>query len=118
MIEPELLKWVGEYGKVTTISFMIYGPPLSEEDSGLLAKGINLHLIAEHEMPLHMIFLKEVDEEEARALGTFQGTNFSIVLPEDRKDICDYVKGVCENFLRFVRLKNEFLGTRVVENNV
>tara|TARA_R110002020_G_C16134271_1_gene761389 strand:- start:628 stop:981 length:354 start_codon:yes stop_codon:yes gene_type:complete len=117
MIEPELLKWVGEFGKVTTVSFMIFGP-ITEEYADLLAKGINLHLIAEHEMPLHMLFLKDVDEEEARALGTFQGTNLTVVLPEDRQDISTYVRGVCENFLRFVRLKNEFLGTRVVENNV
>tara|TARA_R110002020_G_C16134343_1_gene761406 strand:+ start:75 stop:428 length:354 start_codon:yes stop_codon:yes gene_type:complete len=116
MIEPELLKWVGEYGKVTTVSFIIFGP-LSEEYADLLAKGINLHLIAEHELPLHMLFVKDIDEEEARALGTFQGTNLSVVLPEDRQDISSYVRSVCENFLKFVRLKNEFLGTRVVKNN-
>ncbi|QDP51837.1 MAG: hypothetical protein GOVbin4206_4 [Prokaryotic dsDNA virus sp.] len=118
MIEPELLKWVEQYEKVTTVNFMIFGPPLTDEYNDLLAKGINLHLIAEHEMPLHMIFIKEIDEEEARALDTFQGTNLSIVLPENREDISSYVRGVCEHFLKYVRLKNEFIGTRIVANNV
>ena len=63
-------------------------------------------------------FPEDIDEEEARALGTFQGTNLSVVLPEDRQDISSYVRSVCENFLKFVRLKNEFLGTRVVKNKV
>ncbi len=48
---------------------MIFGPPLTDEYNDLLAKGINLHLIAEHEMPLHMIFIKEIDEEEGNAIS-------------------------------------------------
>ena len=118
MIEPELSEWMEKYGTVTTISFMVFGPNLTEEHCELLSKGISLHLLAVEEDPLHFVFVKEIGEEEASALNTFQGTNLSIVLPEDKTDISEYIKETCEFFFKFIRLKCDFINAKAVENNV
>ena len=117
MIEAELQKWTEQYGVVTTFNYMVYAE-LTEEYTGLLNRGLKLHLLAENELCPIMMLVKEVEEEEATVLNTYQGTNLCIVFPKDKKHLEDYIAEVVSDCLNYLRLKNDFLGLRLVESNV
>lgn len=117
MLDPEIIEWTEQYGSVTTFSFMIYGP-FTEKDTTLLSHGLNLHLASQDEMFPMMAFVNEIDEDEARLMGTFQGVNLYIVLPENRLYLEAFVIEVVQDGLSFLRLKHEYLGTREASNLV
>ena len=64
------------------------------------------------------LIVNEIDEDEARLMGTFQGVNLYIVLPENRLYLEAFVIEVVQDGLSFLRLKHEYLGTREASNLV
>tara|TARA_R110000744_G_scaffold113275_6_gene212286 strand:+ start:2607 stop:2975 length:369 start_codon:yes stop_codon:yes gene_type:complete len=117
MLEPEILEWCEKYGSITTFTFMIYGQ-LPEDQVDLLGKGVKLHLLAEGEQPPMMVFMRDVEEEEARRLSGFRGINLSIIVAESRQDLETVIVEVITDCLRYLRLKNEYLGVREATSHV
>jgi hypothetical protein len=117
MLEAELQKWTEQYGIVTTFNYMVYGE-ITDEYTGLLNRGLKLHLLVENEVCPIMMLVKEIEEVEATVLNTFQGTNLCIAFPENKKHLEEYITGVVSDCLNYLRLKNDFLGLRLVESNV
>tara|TARA_R100000781_G_scaffold114462_1_gene85331 strand:+ start:87 stop:440 length:354 start_codon:yes stop_codon:yes gene_type:complete len=111
MLNPEILEWTEEFGAVTTFSFMVYGP-FRDEVADLLIQGLRLHLLANGKVFPILSFIKDIDEDEARLMGIYQGTNIYLVMPEKKGELEDLIVNVTIDFFRFLRLKNEYLGMK------
>ena len=107
--DPEIVEWTEQHGSVVDFSFMVFGS-VEEHALKMLGAGISEHLkMAEIQCEM-LIYSKEIDEEEARMLRTYQGTNVHIVVPKLDINISKLVILLTGNCFGFLRLKSEYIG--------
>ena len=115
--EPLVTEWLEKYDNVTSFSFMVFFK-LTEEEMILFFKCLTVILLF---LSINFYFLllhDELDEELAKALGTYQGINLCFIFPGDYSDLEDMVESTVLEGLEFLRLKGEYLGMAKVKDNV
>ena len=115
--EPLVTEWLEKYDNVTSFSFMVFFK-LTEEEMMLLSKGLTVRLLFLSKNGEFALVHDEVDEELAKALGTYQGINLCFIFPGDYSDLEDMVQSTVLEGLEFLRLKGEYLGMAKVKDNV
>tara|TARA_Y100001973_G_C5181984_1_gene325443 strand:- start:657 stop:1022 length:366 start_codon:yes stop_codon:yes gene_type:complete len=115
-----VIEWTERYGSVYDMSFMVFGL-VDEAILGVLGMGIKQHLeMADLDSEM-LIYSKDIDEDEARMMGTYQGTNVHVILPI-KESIVNMVLRLVEvltlDCFRYMRLKSEFIGTMESESLV
>lgn len=102
-------EWLEEHGNATSFTFVVFGI-LKQEDVDLLIKGVicafehrNLH----HKMA---VFYDYIDEEQAVAWNTYQGTSLVFIFAGDMLDAEEQLVSLVQDGLKFLRFKNEYLG--------
>ena len=108
--DPEIVEWTELHGSVSDFSFMVFGP-VEDLDLKMLAKGIADHFrMAELETSM-LIYSNEINEEEARMLQTYQGTNVHVVIPRlDEIKVEELIVILTRDCFTHLRLKSEYIG--------
>lgn len=118
MFQDSLIQdWVKEYGKVTSYSFIVYGP-IVDEDLTMIQSGLTLRLMFKGQ-DASMFFIEEtVTEELATALNLHRGIQINILFKKDITKFNDLIISTVSEGLTHLKLKHEFIGTRVVNECV
>lgn len=101
--------WSDLYGKITTITFMIYGD-IGERDNIILNYAIKDCL----DIDTFAQTYEEIDVETAKTFNLYQGVCIQWIFP-DELEFKKEVEELISNGLDFHRLKHECIG---VETNV
>jgi len=110
MFQDELIQeWLSKYDNLTSFSFMSF-LNVEEELLQFVSKGLHLRLMIMNESEQFAIVHDTVDEQTAKALGTYQGTSFSIIFPGKYSDHEELVKATVLEGMQFLRIKTEYLG--------
>lgn len=110
MFQDELIQsWLAKYDNLTSFSFMAF-LNVEEELLQFISKGLHLRLMIMNETGQFAIVHDTVDEQTAKALGTYQGTSFSLIFPGKYSDFEDLVKTTVLEGMEFLRIKVEYLG--------
>lgn len=116
MFNDKLIQsWIEEHGTATSFTFMIYGS-IKEEEVDLLTKGLLFGL--DIEKGDLAIFYDEVDEEQACAWNTFQGTTLSYVFAGDFQKDEQRIKDLVMSGLFFLRYKADYKGILMSDSYV
>jgi hypothetical protein len=109
--DSEIQGWIDNHGLATSLTFLVYGDMIQEE-ADLLVKGVLLGLLDTEEQNNFAVFYDPINEEQARAWGTFQGTSlcfvFAGVLDNDEEILMTIKDG-----LSFLRYKFDYLGIKI-----
>ena len=99
--------WTEDYGKITTITYMVYGD---------LGKRVNLslnyairHNISEEKFAQT---LERVDYESAELYGIYQGICIQWIFPNELKELDEILELITDGLEHF-RIKNECIGATV-----
>lgn len=119
MFQDELIQeWMSIFDNLTSFSFMAFFD-LTEDILQFLGKGLIARLMFMGEDGNLAIIHDTVDEETAKALGTYRGTSFTIIFPGLCEDYEALVKDTILEGLKFLRIKSEYLGiTRMDDDYV
>ena len=110
MFTDELVQeWLQRYDNLTSFSFVSF-KNIQESELTLLTKGISAHLLQTSKNPLHCVVYDDMDEETAKALGTYQGSSITFIFPGKCMEFEDLVKHVVLSGFEFLRIKGEYLG--------
>jgi|5_EtaG_2_1085323.scaffolds.fasta_scaffold39884_3 hypothetical protein len=110
MFTDELVQeWLQRYDNLTSFSFSSF-KNISEDELTLLTKGISAHLLQTNNNPLHCVVYDDIDEETAKALGTYQGSSITFIFPGKCIGFEDLVKHVVLSGFEFLRIKGDYLG--------
>tara|TARA_R110002153_G_C13045672_1_gene470349 strand:- start:166 stop:537 length:372 start_codon:yes stop_codon:yes gene_type:complete len=99
--------WSNTYGKITTLTFMIYGY-LGKKDNII----INYAIRDAMGIDKFAQTIEEIDWEMANLFGIYQGTCIQWVFPSDLKEI-DLVTELISEGLEYHRIKHECIGATV-----
>tara|TARA_R110000751_G_scaffold263199_1_gene362526 strand:- start:369 stop:752 length:384 start_codon:yes stop_codon:yes gene_type:complete len=113
----EVLDWIAEYGYVSSYTFIVYGS-IREDEVGLITQGLNLRVNFSNLGTKMMLFIDEIDEEQARAWESYQGTTMAFVFAGDMSDGEELITSTVSEALDFLRYKYDYLGSNGVESNV
>ena len=113
----DVLNWIAEYGYVSSYTFLIYGTVRAEE-IGLITQGLTLRINFSNLETKMLMFVDEVNEEQARAWGSYQGTSVAFVFAGDMMDAEELIINTVTEALEFLRYKFDYLGSNGVEDNV
>ncbi len=100
-------KWITEYGKATSFTFLVYGK-IKEDEVDLITKGILFGMDADKGEIA--IFYDEIDEEQAYAWNTYQGTALSYVFAGDYSGVESKIVDLILSGLKFLRYKADYQG--------
>ena len=107
--DSHIQEWIRDYGKVSSYSFIVYGP-IEDSDLMMLQQGLSLRLLHRGE-DANMIFIEEkVSEELANALGVFRGIQVNLVFRGDNTELHDLIVDTVSEGLDYLRLKHKFVG--------
>jgi len=107
--DSQISKWIEKHGTATSFTFIVYGD-LKEHEVELLIKGLVIHL--EYRNILHnmAVFFDPINEEQAVAWNTFQGTSLSFVFAGDMTEIENEIEMIIKDGLKYMKYKNDYLG--------
>lgn len=100
-------EWITEHGKATSFTFLVYGK-IKEEEVDLITKGVLFGFNSDEGNIA--IFYDEIDEEQACAWNTYQGTSLSYVFGGDYSGIESKIVDLILSGLKFLRYKAEYKG--------
>tara|TARA_R100000734_G_C3318724_1_gene113259 strand:+ start:3067 stop:3420 length:354 start_codon:yes stop_codon:yes gene_type:complete len=109
--DPEIQNWIDEHGLATSMNFIVYGDMVQEE-ADLLVKGVIIQLANNDLNNNFAVFYDPIDEKQARAWDTFQGTSLTFVFAgtiEDDQMIIEII----QDGLRYLRYKYDYLGHKL-----
>tara|TARA_R110000744_G_scaffold265153_1_gene379337 strand:- start:1296 stop:1652 length:357 start_codon:yes stop_codon:yes gene_type:complete len=107
--DPEIVEWTDLHGSVSDFSFMVFCS-VEHVELQMLAKGIAEHLKMAEIRSEMLIYSKEIDEEEARMLQTYQGTNVHVVIPKSDNNIEALIVLLTRDCFEHLRIKSEYVG--------
>jgi len=118
MYQDSLIQeWLTRFDDLTSFSFMVYFE-LDEPTLQFLAKGLVARLNFIGDEGLFAVVHDTVDEELAKALGTYRGTSFTIIFPGMCEDLEPLIEDTILEGLKFIRVKAEYLGITKVNDYV
>jgi|TARA_B100000902_G_scaffold325074_1_gene319523 hypothetical protein len=110
-------EWIESHGTATSFTFVVFGD-LKEEEVELLIKGVVIHLQQIKKYSEMAVFFDPIDEKQAVAWNTYQGTSLAFIFAGDASETENTIKGIILDGLNFLRYKCEYLGIKVSENYV
>ena len=108
--DTQIQEWIEELGSATSFTFLVYGN-LREEELATLIKGLVFHLNCKGQQLETAVFSEYIDEDMAVAWNTYQGTSISFIFGGDVLDIEPEVVEVIQDGLKYLRYKNDYLGS-------
>lgn len=117
MFDEEVVQMIGEYGYVTTLNFLVYGQ-LELKDADMLSVGLipKMMLICEEQAPF-ILLVNYIDEDNARMMGSYQGTKVSFIFGGQVPHPEELSKHIGEG-IDFLRFKFDYLGVGKWEHGV
>lgn len=118
MFNDEVIQqWITEKGKATSFTFIVYGQ-LKEEECTTLVRGLTFFLEVNQEIIEMVAFLDKIDEKQAVAWNTFQGTSLSLVFAGDKLYLEEQITEVIQDGLDYLKYKNDYLGSKISDSHV
>lgn len=109
--DTEIQGWIEKYGTATSYTFLVYGDTLEEETS-LLIKGLLVKLMDEELAKSFALFADPINEEQARAWNTYQGTSLAFVFAGDVEEMTELIIETVSDGLDYLRYKYKYLGNK------
>jgi hypothetical protein len=109
--DPEIQSWIDKHGLATSMNFIVYGDMVQEE-ADLLVKGVIVQSASNDLTNNFAVFYDPINEEQARAWDTFQGTSLTFVFAGTIKDDQIIIETI-QDGLRFLRYKYDYLGHKI-----
>ena len=75
-------EWIESHGTATSFTFVVFGN-LKEEEVELLIKGVVIHLQQIKKYSEMAVFFDPIDEKQAVAWNTYQGTSLAFIFAGD-----------------------------------
>ena len=93
--DVEIQSWIDKHGTATSLTWLVFGTT-KEEETNLLIKGLMVRLIENEIERSFALFADPIDEEQARAWNSFQGTSLSFVFAGDSTSVTPALR--CSSF--------------------
>jgi len=109
--DVEIQSWIDKHGTATSLTWLVFGTT-KEEETNLLIKGLMIRLIESEIERSFALFADPIDEEQARAWNSFQGTSLSFVFAGDVLPFEELIVKTVDEGLDFLRYKYKYLGNK------
>lgn len=115
---PELNALLGEYEKVKTFTFFVYGEP-TEEQVDIINRGLYMRVVSGTGIlkDRTVMIVEKINEDTARMLNAYQGTKFLFAFAQNDIDAELIKMTVLEGF-EYLRFYAKFIGMQESTSNV
>ena len=109
--------WIQEHGIVSSFTFLVYGMPKAEEVD-VITHGLIIRLRNDLKTNEMMVLYDPINEDEARAWNTYQGTSVVFIIAGNQTHIEKQIKQIVIEGFEYLRYKTDYLGKTTSDSNV